>query len=105
MQKLSVREFRDFCVKLPQYHIIFDSVNQDWCTVGDTMKIKHDFDSVKISFNPNTIYLCSPFGTMRLERVKRVEMDEPSMLGAVFTIVCGDFSTNNNDKSYTIIVA
>lgn len=105
MQKLSIRQFSDFLAKLPQYRIIYDSVNQDWCTVGETMKIKHEFDNIKISFNPNTIYLCSYFGTMRFERVKHITMDEPSILGEVFTIVCGDFSSNDNNKSYTIIVA
>lgn len=103
MQKLSVREFKDFCGKIPQHRFIFDSVNQDWCTVGETMKIKQNFDGVKINFNPNTICLCSSFGKLIFERVKYIRIEEPSMLGVVFTIVCGDFSTNANNKSYTII--
>lgn len=105
MQKLSVREFKDFCGQQQNLRIILDSVNQNWATVRDTMKIKAVFDSVKISFNPNTVYLCSPLGTIRFDRVKYVEMDEPSLLGAVFSVVCGDISTTDNDKSYTIIVA
>lgn len=105
MQKLSVREFGDFCAQLPQKRIIFDSVNQDWCAVENTMKIKHYFDNIKISFNPNTVFLCSSLGTTRFERVKYIVIDEPSLLGAVFTIVCGDSFTKDKDKSYTLIVA
>lgn len=105
MQKLSVCEFRDFCDKMPQNHFIFDSINQNWCTVGETMKIKENFDYIKISLNPNTIYLCSSFGKLTFERVKYIEIGEPSILGIVFTVVCGDFSTNLNNKSYTIIAS
>lgn len=105
MQKLSFREFKNYCDKLSHCRFIFDSVNQDWCTVGETMKIKHDFDNLKISFNPNTVHLCSSLGKLIFERVKYIEMCEQSMLGAVFNIVCGDSSTNTCDKSYTIIVA
>lgn len=105
MQKLSVLEFRNFCDKMSQCHFIFDSVNQDWFTVGETMKIKQNFDGVKISFNPNTICLYSSFGKLIFERVKYIEIGKPSMLGVVFTIVCGDFLTNNNNKLYTIIAA
>lgn len=105
MQKLSVSEFRDFCEKIPQRRFIFDSINQDWCAVTETMKIKQNFDGVKINFNPNTICLFSSVGRLIFERVKYIRMEEPSMLGIVFTIVCGDFSTNTNNKSYTIIAA
>lgn len=104
MQKLSIREFKNFCDKLSHCRFIFDSVNQGWCTVGETMKIKAVFDNLIISFNPNTVHLCSSLYELIFERVKHIEMCEPSMLGAVFNIVCGDSSTNKNDKSYTIIV-
>ncbi len=104
MQKLSVREFKEYCDDLSPHSFIFDSVNQDWCTTGETMKIKLVFDNLKISFNPNTIYLSSVSSKVLFERVKYVQVCEPSLLGAVFTIVCGDFSSNNRNKSYTIIV-
>lgn len=105
MQKLSILEFRDLCNNMPQCCYIYDSINQDWNTVGDTMKIKQNFDGIKINFNPNTICLISSFGRLIFERVKYIRIEEPSILGLVFTVVCGDFSTNDNNKSYTIIAA
>lgn len=105
MQRLSVLEFKSFCEEMSQHCFIFDSVNQDWSTIDETMKIKQNYDKVKISFNPNTIYLYSSFGKLIFERVKYIEIGEPSLLGIVFNIVCGDFLTNKNNKSYTIIVA
>ena len=105
MQKLSLREFKDFYNKQRNPHIIFDSVNQNWASTEDTMKIKAVFDTVKINFNPNTICLYSSIlDTIKFSRVKYVEMGEPSLLGLVFDVVCGDVLTTDNDKNYTIIL-
>lgn len=101
MQKLSVREFKNLCDQKSNRKFIFDSVNQNWCKVGETMKIKLEFDNFVISFNPNTVRLRSPAGEVVFERVRYIEECEPSLLGDVFNIVCGFARA----KSYTIIVA
>lgn len=100
MQKLSVREFKEYCDKLVPHRFIFDTENQEWCNIGETLKIKLVFGSIIINFNPNTICLSSPLGKIIFERVKYIEMGDTSMIGAVFTIVCAGY----NDKSYTIVV-
>lgn len=105
MQKLSVREFENFFNSFPSAHVILDSVNQSWFTISETMQIKAEFDDVKISLNPNSMRLGSKTGSVILNRVKYIEIEEPSLLGSVFSVVCGDASNNNNNKSYTIIVA
>lgn len=106
MQKLSLREFKDFYSNQSNPHIIFDSVNQNWTTTKDTMCIKAVFDNIKINFTPNTICLYSSnFNTIQFSRVKYIEMDEPSMLGFVFNIICGDKLTINDDKCYTLIIS
>lgn len=103
MRKLSVREFKDLCENLPQHGFNFDSINQDWYSASETMKLKQEFSSIKISFNPNTIYLCSSLGCLKFERVKYIRIEEPSLLGTIFTIVCGDLITNTSNKAYTLI--
>jgi len=97
MQNLSIREFKEYCDRLQPHSFIFDSENQSWNKVESTMQIKQRFDEIKISFNPNTIYLSSASGTVSFERVKRIMACEASLLGCVFNVICAD-------KPYTIVI-
>lgn len=103
MQKLSVWEFKEYCDNLSPRRYIFNSENQEWSRVEDTIRIKVEFGNMIISFNPNTIYLKSKNDFISLERVKYVKLSEKSLLGEVFTIVCGNSLNSLSDKSYTII--
>ena len=60
-------------------------------------QMKLVFDKIKISFNPNTIYLSSASGIVSFERVKSVRDRETTILGGVFDVVCPD-------KPYTIVL-
>ena len=103
MRKITVREFKDYCDAVSPKCIIFSDENQDWNTVRDTLRIKLNFDNLKISFNPNIIHLLSYNGTVSLERVKYIKEYEPSLLGSVFGVVCGDLSNDDHDRTYTIV--
>ena len=97
MKNLSVREFKEYCDKHKPHCFIYDTENQKWSKVEDTLQMKLVFDKIKISFNPNTIYLSSSSGTVSFERVKSVRDCETTILGGVFDVVC-------HDKPYTIVL-
>lgn len=104
MENLSVREFKKVCDALSPKQFIFSSENQFWDKVEHTAKVKLTFTIMLIAFNPNAICLKNKDDFLRLDRVKSIKMsDEKSILGAVFTIICGDLSNNLNDVAYTII--
>lgn len=104
MQNLSVREFKNMCDTLSPKQFIFLSENQPWNKVEHTIKVKLTFKIMLIAFNPNAICFKNSDDFICLDRVKRIKMsDEKSMLGTIFTIICGDLNNNFNDVSYTII--
>lgn len=104
MQKLSLREFKNTCDSLSFNKFTFFSENQSWDKVGHTIKVKMTFKIALIAFNPNIICFKDADNYLCLNRVKCIKMkEENSMIGRVFTIVCGDFSNADNDISYTII--
>lgn len=102
MQNLSVREFKNVCDTLSPKQFIFLSENQDWSRVDHTIKVKLTFKIMMIAFNPNAICLQSSTDYLCLDRVKSIKMNE-SILGLVFTVICGDSGSNSNDVAYTII--
>lgn len=105
MSNLSVREFKEVCDTLSAKQFIFSSENQPWNRVEHTIKAKLTFTIMLIALNPNSICFKNNDNTLYLERVKGVVMsDEKSVLGEVFTIICGDSVNDLNDVSYTIIV-
>ena len=104
MSNLSVREFKEVCETLSPKHFIFSSENQPWSRVEHTIKANFTFPIMMIAFNPNAICFKNSDNTLCLDRVKSVVMsDEKSILGEIFTIICGDSGTDLNDVSYTII--
>ncbi len=104
MQNLSVREFKNVCDTLSPSKFIFTSENQQWDKVNHTIKVSLSFKIMLIAFNPNTICFKNADNALCLERVKYIRVnDENSLIGAVFTIVCGDFSSSDSDVSYTIV--
>ena len=105
MQNLSVREFKSMCESISPTKFIFASKNQEWDKVNHTIKVNLSFKIMMIAFNPNTICFKNADNTLCLERVKYIKVDdENSLIGAVFTVVCGDFFSDTNDICYTIIV-
>lgn len=104
MVKLSVREFEKLCDVLSPREFVFFSENQSWNMMEHTLKVKLTFKIMLIAFNPNTICFKNHTDFLRLDRVKCVKMmSDTSMLGSIFTIICGDSNDNINDVAYTII--
>ena len=104
MKKLSLSEFRDYCGALSYGKIIFSTDNQSWNSIDSTVSTKLEFNNMLITFNPNVIYLKDNKNSMRFKKVKSIKIhEEDSILGKVFTVVCGDLHTKLNDKEYTLI--
>ena len=104
MVNLSVREFKEVCDTLSSKQFIFSSENQPWHKVGHTINVKLTFTIMLIALNPNAICFKNKDGCLCLDRVKRIILsDAKSILGSVFTVICGDCGSDTNDVAYTII--
>ena len=101
---LSVREFKDLCDTLSPSRFIFSTENQLWDKADHTISVKLTFSIMLIAFNPNVICFKNSSDYLCLEKVKCIRTDKNKCaLGTVFTIICGDFNSNTNDVTYTII--
>lgn len=97
MKNLSVREFKEYCDKHNPRCFIYDTDNQKWSKVEDTLRIKLVFDKIKINFNPNIIYLSSDSETISFDRIIVVIDCGTTVIGRIFDVVCPD-------KHYTIVM-
>ena len=104
MKKLSLPEFKDYCCAHTFDKIIYSSVNQVWYSIDTTISANFVFNNMIMTFNPNIIHLKSEENSLSLKKVKVIRLhDEESLLGKVFTVVCGDSFCSNNNKEYTLI--
>lgn len=104
MQNLSMQEFKKMFELSPSSEFIFSSENQSWNIKESALSAKLTFTAMVVVFNPNTIYFKNSTDCICFNRVKRVDVsDNKSILGTVFTIVCGDHDNNFNDTKYTMI--
>ena len=104
MKKLSLPEFRDYCGAHHFNRIIYSSVNQTQHSIDATTSANFVFNRMIMTFNPNIIHLKSGENSLSLNKVKAIRLsDEESLLGKVFTVICGDSISKNNDKEYTLI--
>ena len=107
MKKISLSEFRDYCADRHFNNFIFSSENQARRSVESSISMSLKFNTIKFVFNPNIIYLKNIYNDdfLKLNRVKVIKIsEESSLLGEVFTVVCGDSSEESNDKEYTLIL-
>lgn len=104
MQKLSLSEFRDYCGTHQFDRIIYSSSNQTQRNIDDITSLNFVFNRMIMTFNPNIIYLKNGENSLRLNKVKAIRLsEEESLLGKVFTVICGDSFSENDDKEYTLI--
>jgi hypothetical protein len=104
MSNLSLREFKKMCDSLSFKQFIFSSDNQSWSKIEHTIKMDITFTVMMIAIAPDTICLKDKNSLICLDRVKRIiTSDIKSVLGTVFSIVCGDLDSDLNDVTYTIV--
>lgn len=104
MQKISLSEFSRRCSAQSYTRFILSTDNQAWWyKIDNTMRMEFEFNSIRVSYNPNIIRLILGSNYMSLERVKYIRIEDSSILGVVYTIVCGNDSSVKSDNFYTII--
>lgn len=102
MRKISLSEFSKRCASQSYTKFILSTDNQTWDKIDNTMRMEFEFSSINISYNPNIIRLGLGSNYISLERVKYIRVEDSSLLGAIYTIVCGNTSVKCDDL-YTIV--
>ena len=105
MKKLSLLEFKDYVSCMSMNTFIFSTDNQQWHNIDSTISLELCFKEMFITFSPNSIFFTGSRNTsLRLDRVKAVKIQGTQCaLGLVFTVVCGEMNTKEQDKEYTLI--
>lgn len=104
MKTLSLLKF-DECYNISSFRTIFyASVDQKNYSISDPEILKLQFRKMRITYNPNTIYLEADKNSMQLNRVKAIKIkDEKCLLGLIFVVICGDNFDTKRDSEYTFI--
>ena len=102
MQIISISEFSQLCCSQSYTKFILSTDNQTWDKIDNTMRMGFEFSAISVSYNPSIIRLSLGGNYLSFERVKYIKIGEPSILGAVYTLVCGNASVESDDL-YTII--
>ena len=88
---VSVGEFKEYCDSHSPQKFSIHSVDQEGYCAADPLKFALAFPRVLIYENPNVICLKSGENTVRLDFVRRVEINTGnSATGTIFTVFCGD---------------
>lgn len=104
IKSLSMTEFKNVCEQLSFNDYVFVSENQEWSKISHSAKVKLCFTNMITMLNPNTIWFKDSDSFLQLGMVKKINMtEEDTILGTIFTIICGNPKDKLNDISYTII--
>lgn len=103
MQILSLSEFKKYLSKAAIKSFIFSTENQS--LKDDIIDVRLTFKEVFIMFSPNIMFFKDGSNSLRVDRVKKIRLsEEPSVLGEVFTIICGNIGDEIHDKELTFII-
>lgn len=104
--KMTIGDFKRYCDTNAPQHIVFCSDNQIWNRVECPVKFSLAFSQIYTELAPNAIYLKDGDNCLWLNKVKYfLVWQEPSPLGMVVDVVCGDRKSNEQDTRYTLIIS
>lgn len=92
-KKLTPAGFRRTVEEKDFHTILFDTDNTPWEERDDTLYIRQTFSDVRVFLDPvlgSSVAMKGETGNVSLRKVRYVEQEEPSRLGEVFRVVCGD---------------
>lgn len=103
--KMTTDEIRQYFENNKPEQILLHSADQCWETVENPMKLRLAFSSIRVTCNPNRIYLRQGDSSICLQQVKYINIDtEKIPIGVVLDVVCGSMTHKQNDTHITLTV-
>ena len=104
MEKLTALELDEHCKGKNYTRFCLTSEDQKWNKVECPLKLRLQFNQIRVSHNPNRVYLKNGESQICLQRVKYILVDgEKIPVGDMLHIVCGSWNNSTNDTVYTVI--
>lgn len=102
MKDLTLTGFQRLCNEIVPVKFIYDTDNQIEGETND-LKMLLFFTQVIVSLAPNCICFKGDGGTLRLDRVKAVRInDEAGIPDIIFYVNCGNLDDKTDDKTYVV---
>jgi len=100
------KEFKEFIARRKPKTLSFLSENQSSYDVAEPCVLQLSFTNMLISENPGVIYLTNGENSMRLDRVKSVEIvEDVSPIGSLIKVFCKNPRVPTGVSSYIIIAS
>ena len=104
MEKLTAWEFEEHCKRRNYTRFCLTSEDQKWNKVECPLKLRLQFAKIRISHNPNRVYLKDGESQVCLQRIKHVLVDSEKIpVGDMLHIICGSWGDSKNDTVYTVM--
>lgn len=101
-----LNDFKEFMRRRKPTTLSFLTENQDDFDVADPCVLQLSFSNMLIHENPNVIYLTGGASSMRLDRVKSVEVNEQATpIGVLIRVHCKNPNIRSGESVYTIIAS
>ena len=102
MEKISLKEFQNYCKRQGFSSYLYTSDNQPY-RPEEYSQTTLIFNNIHISLFPKMILFTHNNHRMQLNCVKQIMISEDCAIGVVCTIVCGYNDDKINQKTYTFI--
>ena len=104
MEKLTAWEFEEHCKRKNYTRFCLTSEGQKWNKVECPLKLRLQFNRIRVSHNPNRVYLKDGESQVCLQRIKHVLVDSEKIpVGDMLHIICGSWGDSKNDTVYTVM--
>ena len=103
--RMTTDDMRQYLEKNKPECILLHSTDQCWESVENPIKLRLAFSSMRVTCNPNRIYLRQGDSSVCLQQVKYINLDaEKIPIGVVLDVVCGSVGHKQNDTHITLTV-
>lgn len=103
--RMTTDDMRQYFEKNKPECILLHSADQCWEAVENPMKLHLEFSSIRVTCNPNRIYLRQGVSSICIQQVKYIELDEKKIpIGVVLDVVCGNYLNKKNDTHIALTV-
>lgn len=103
MEKISLKDFEEICLKNPPSVIIFASGNQHSNKLLPPIQYEFVFDSIAISLSKKNITIGKKQNFVSFKQIRYIKKHGNSALGTIYTVVCNNIF-KGKDSLYTVIL-